>query len=169
MVRGDGVGRRYLGVRVTMDDIFDDTRSAGAHHDPNNFMRDADVKSDERKLEWVLTQLRLIAFRAWNQLFDDHDLDLILVPAGLHTPTMACGAAATCVHRVKNMTTGEVRSEGRFTSAAAWVNTLDGSSVGETRRGRGDDPDIPGRRVDAAARTWLLWGDCSQRRCGGFT
>ena len=60
--------------------------------------------------------LRPKALKAWNMLFDEHNLDAILVPGFMHTPTMACGAAKTCEHRVLNLETGEVKTVGNFSS-----------------------------------------------------
>ena len=60
--------------------------------------------------------LRPKALKAWNRLFDEYDLDAILVPGFFHTPTMACGAAKTCAHRVLDLETGEVETVANFTS-----------------------------------------------------
>ena len=60
--------------------------------------------------------LRPKALKAWNMLFDEHNLDAILVPGFMHTPTMACGAAKTCAHRVLNLETGEVETVANFSS-----------------------------------------------------
>ena len=60
--------------------------------------------------------LRPKALKAWNMLFDEHNLDAILVPGFMHTPTMACGAAKTCAHRVLDLTNGEIETVGNFSS-----------------------------------------------------
>ena len=60
--------------------------------------------------------LRPKALKAWNRLFDEHDLDAIMVPGFMHTPTMACGAAKTCAHRVLNLETGAIDNVANFTS-----------------------------------------------------
>ena len=60
--------------------------------------------------------LRPKALKAWNMLFDEHSLDAILVPGFFHTPTMACGAAKTCAHRVLDLTSGEIETVANFSA-----------------------------------------------------
>ena len=90
---------------------------AGAHHDPGFFLELGTTSfSDETRLEFVMQVLRPKALKAWNMLFDEHNFDVILVPGFFHTPTMACGAAKTCAHRVLNLETGAVETVENFTS-----------------------------------------------------
>ena len=105
----------YLGVLVSIDDIMADSHAAGAHHAPANFMALSKL-GDERKLQFINQELRAAGVRAWNRLFDEHSLDVILVPGFLHTPSYECGAAGTCTHQVKNLTTGETTSQASFTA-----------------------------------------------------
>ena len=67
-------------------------------------------------MEFVMQVLRPKALKAWNQLFDQHNLDAILVPGFFHTPTMACGAAKTCAHRVLNLESGSVETVANFSA-----------------------------------------------------
>ncbi|OLP79073.1 hypothetical protein AK812_SmicGene40685 [Symbiodinium microadriaticum] len=70
-------------------------------------------------------ELRAAGADAWNRLFDEEELDAILIPGYLHTPTYECMAASTCVHQVKNMTSGEVVSRAEFTSVhSLFMHTL---------------------------------------------
>ena len=39
-----------------------------------------------------------------------------MVPGFMHTPTMACGAAKTCAHRVLDLTSGEIETVANFSS-----------------------------------------------------
>ena len=103
---------------VSIQDIISDIHSAGAHHDPGFFLELLGTTgfTDEKRLEFVMQVLRPKALKAWNMLFDQHNLDTILVPGFFHTPTMACGAAKTCAHRVLDLTTGVVETVGNFSA-----------------------------------------------------
>ena len=69
--------------------------------------------------------LRPKALKAWNMLFDEHNLDAILVPGFMHTPTMACGAAKTCAHRVLDLETGVIDTVANFSSLDGFDQCLE--------------------------------------------
>ncbi|CAK9074567.1 unnamed protein product [Durusdinium trenchii] len=104
----------YLGADdVSIADVIAHARSAGLGHTPGRFM---ELELDETKFSFILQELRLAGQAAWNRLFDQEDLDLILVPGFLHVPTYDCVASSTCEHQVKNLTSGEIRSSAEFSS-----------------------------------------------------
>eukprot|EP00591_Stephanopyxis_turris_P003263 CAMPEP_0195511918 /NCGR_PEP_ID=MMETSP0794_2-20130614/4069_1 /TAXON_ID=515487 /ORGANISM="Stephanopyxis turris, Strain CCMP 815" /LENGTH=217 /DNA_ID=CAMNT_0040639603 /DNA_START=1 /DNA_END=654 /DNA_ORIENTATION=- len=105
----------YLGADISIEDVIKDTHPAGAGHDPAGFMGISSASS-EAALQFIMQELRARGVAAWNRLFDDNDLDAIMVPAYLHTATMQCQAASTCEHQVLNLETGEKESKAEFTS-----------------------------------------------------
>mmetsp|Transcript_11479 Transcript_11479/g.21693 ORF Transcript_11479/g.21693 Transcript_11479/m.21693 type:complete len:627 (-) Transcript_11479:335-2215(-) len=108
----------YLGAGVTVADVINDVQSAGAGHSPSHFMKLCSNTS-EAKHNFILQELRHAGVEAWNSLFDVEELDLILTPGLMHTPTYDCTAASTCEHQVKNLSSGEITSSAEFTSIHA--------------------------------------------------
>lgn len=104
----------YLGAPgITISDVVAAAQPAGIGHDPPKIMQ---ANTSEEKLAFVIQELRQAGVAAWNRLFDEEELDLILIPGFLHTPTYECMASSTCEHQVKNLITGEVTTEAKFAS-----------------------------------------------------
>ena len=93
-----------------------DVQNAGAGHTPFSHMVKFSTNVSEAKLSFILQELRREGLDAWNRLFDEARLDVILIPGLLHTATYDCMASSNCEHQVKDMISGEVASHAEFSS-----------------------------------------------------
>ena len=83
----------YLGAKVALADIVEDIAPAGASHHPAGIFR-SEALGDETSFRAALGPKVARAVAGYNRLFDEHGLDLIVLPAAYaRTPTLAQTAA----------------------------------------------------------------------------